>query len=90
LYTAGARTYRYARVTDNYSGHDLEADRARRGQATRPQDKPVDGPSRGPCLAHRSPVDAYGLTRFACQQPMDRNRQTILKTATSPSLSSGS
>ena len=67
LYTDGARTHRHARVNDNYRDHDLQVDRARRGQATRPQDMPVDGPSRGPCLAHRSPVDAYGLTRFACQ-----------------------
>jgi len=27
----------------------------------------VDSPSRGPWLDHRSPADAYGLTRFACQ-----------------------
>jgi hypothetical protein len=40
--------------------------RGRRGQATRPQDKPVDDPT-GPWLDHRSSADAFGLTRFACQ-----------------------
>jgi len=56
-----------SKTDENYSSPRPEADRARRAQATRPQDKPVDGPSRGPCLAHRSPADASGLTRFACQ-----------------------
>ena len=49
-------------------------------------------PPPGPCLAHRSPADAFGLTRFACQQPersIDQ-QQTKLKTAASPSLGSGS
>jgi hypothetical protein len=38
-------------------------ERVRRGQATCPQDKPVDSPS-GAWLAHRSSKDAYGLTRL--------------------------
>jgi len=48
------------------SWQSLVVHRARRGQGTRPQRKAVDGPS-GSCLDHRSPIDAYGLTRFTCQ-----------------------
>jgi len=36
--------------------------RVRRGQTTCPQDKPVDSPA-GTWIAHRSSMDAYGLTR---------------------------
>jgi len=32
----------------------------------------VDSPSRGPWLDHRSPADAYGLTRFACQTAVEK------------------
>lgn len=39
---------------------------ARRGQATFPQDEPVDSPA-GAWLAHRSPMAACSLTRGACQ-----------------------
>ena len=34
--------------------------------------RPVDSPSRGPWLDHRSPADAYGLTRFACQTAIEK------------------
>ena len=47
------------------TGNHLNQTRARCGQATCPQDKPVGSPSRGPWLDHSSPADAYGLTRFA-------------------------
>jgi len=50
----------------------MNQNRARRGQATCPQDEPVDSPSRGPWLDHRSPTDAYGLTRFACQTAVEK------------------
>jgi len=41
--------------------------RARRGQATHPQGKPVDGLCEVRACDHRSPTTAYGLTRFACR-----------------------
>ena len=50
----------------------MNQNRARRGQATCPQDEPVDSPSRGSWLDHRSPADAYGLTRFACQTAVEK------------------
>ena len=49
---------------------EVFSDRARRGQAPCPQDKPVDSPLRGPRLDHRSPTVAFGLSRFACRKPL--------------------
>ncbi len=35
--------------------------------------KPRGQPPRGgPWLDHRSPIDAYGLTRFACQTAVEK------------------
>lgn len=39
----------------------------------------MDSPLRGPWLDHRSPADAYGLTRFACQTAVEK--ETKEKTA---------
>jgi len=50
----------------------MNQNRARGGQTTCPQDEPVASPSRGPWLDHRSPADAYGLTRFACQTAVEK------------------
>ena len=50
----------------------MNQNRARGGQTTCPQDQPVDSPSRGPWLDHRSPAEAYGLTRFAFQRALEK------------------
>ena len=57
----------------------MKQNRARRGQAPCPQDKPMDSPWRGSWLDHRSPTYAYGLTRCACQTVIEK--ETKEKTA---------
>ena len=48
----------------------------------------MDSPSRGSWLDHRSPADAFGLTRFACQTAIEKEFQETTAKTLKPSTNS--
>ncbi len=48
----------------------------------------MDSPLRGSWLDHRSPADAFGLTRFACQTAIEKDIQETTAKTLKPSTNS--